>query len=86
MIEAIEERNTIEDLTLKHELHLNQITALKKEFLSNAHTVFEKNKSGLVTGDNEKEEEELFKQTGVQNVEINWLKKMGINRLPNFER
>lgn len=86
VIEALKERNTIEDLAMKHELHPNQITTWKKEFLSNAHTVFENSKSGLVREDNEKEKEELFKQIGVQNVEINWLKKkLGINRLPNFE-
>lgn len=87
VIEALKERSTIEELAKKHELHPNQITTWKKEFLNNAHTVFEHNKNGLVTDDNEKEKEELFKQIGVQNVEINWLKKkLGINRLPNFER
>lgn len=87
VIEALKERNSIEDLAMKYELHPSQITTWKQEFLNNAHTVFDKNKSGLVTGDTEKEKEELFKQIGVQVLEINWFKKkLGINRLPNFER
>lgn len=85
ILEALKERSTLEELAKKYELHPNQITSWKKEFLENASVVFEKSKSGLVREENEKEKEELYKQIGVQKIENDWLKKkLGIDRLPNF--
>lgn len=85
VLEALRERNTLEELAKKYELHPNQITSWKKEFLENASVVFEKSKNGLVREENEKEKEELYKQIGVQKIENDWLKKkLGIDRLPNF--
>jgi transposase len=40
VIEALKERNTIEQLAKKYELHPNQITIWKKEFLANASAAF----------------------------------------------
>lgn len=62
---------------MKHSLHPNQNTTWNKEFLSNAHTLYENSKSGLVWEDNENEEEELLMQIGVQIAEINLLKTAG---------
>ncbi len=87
VLEALKERSTLEELSKKFEIHPNQITTWKKEFLSNAQTVFEKGKNGLVKEVGEKEKEELYKQIGVQKIENDWLKKkLGIDRLPNFGR
>lgn len=87
VLEALRERNTLEELAKKYELHPNQITSWKKEFLENASVVFEKSKSGLVRDESAKEKEELYKQIGVQKIENDWLKKkLGIDRLPNFGR
>ena len=40
VIEALKERSTIEELARKHELHPNQISVWKKEFLEKASSVF----------------------------------------------
>lgn len=87
VLEALKERSTLEELSKKFEIHPNQITSWKKEFLENASVVFERSKSGLVKDEKEKEKEELYKQIGVQKIENDWLKKkLGIDRLPNFGR
>jgi transposase len=76
VIEALKERNTIEEIARKRELHPNQITIWKKEFLANAGAAFstESDKS------EEKQQEEaikekLYAQIGQQKMEIEWLKK-----------
>jgi len=75
-IEAIKERSSLEEIARKHELHPNQISLWKKEFLANAALVFasdEKNNS-----DKTQQEallEKLYAQIGQQKVEIDWLKK-----------
>lgn len=74
VIEALKERNTIEQLAKKFELHPNQITTWKKEFLANASMAFagdvEKTNSGK-----DPETEKLYAQIGQLTVENNWLKK-----------
>jgi transposase len=76
VIEALKERSTIEDLAKKYELHPNQISQWKKEFLEKAATVFGsggKNESSI----NQQEEkmEKLYQEIGKQKIEIDWLKK-----------
>lgn len=84
VLEALKERNTIEDLSKQYELHPNQISSWKKEFLEKASSVFERNTTSSVKQE-PKSNEELYKQIGVQSIEINWLKKkLGIDNLPNF--
>lgn len=76
VIEALKEHSTIEELARKHELHPNQISAWKKEFLEKASSVFSSD-----TGQNEEKKqqedtiEKLYAQIGQQKVEIDWLKK-----------
>ena len=73
VLEAIKERYTLSELAQKYELHPNQISHWKKEFLSKAESVFEQphNKKEQL----EKEKEELYKQIGQMKVENDWLKK-----------
>jgi transposase len=75
-IEAIKERNSIEDLAKKYELHPNQISMWKKEFLAKAALVFsseDKNNADKTQQDTLLDK--LYSQIGQQKVEIDSLKK-----------
>ncbi len=74
VIEALKERNTIEQLAKKYELHPNQITTWKKEFLSNAFLAFSGD-GEKPTGEKDPDVDKLYAQIGQLTVENNWLKK-----------
>jgi transposase len=71
-IEALKERSTLTDMAQKYNLHPNQITTWKKEFLANASVVFEKVKS---SPKEDVEKAKLFETIGQLQFENNWLKK-----------
>jgi transposase-like protein len=72
-LEALQERETIEVLSKKHNVHPNQILRWKKEGTEQLHKVFssEKNKNDK----SEKLIDELYKQIGQLKVDNDWLKK-----------
>ena len=75
-IEAIKEVKTISELAQIYQVHPNQISLWKKEFLSSAGKVFEKNKQESDQIEKlKKENDELIHQIGKLTVDINWLKK-----------
>jgi transposase len=75
-IEALKERLTIQEIANKFEIHPNQVTTWKKQFLDNAENVFrsettfaeEKNKL-------KSDQEELYKSIGKLKIENDFLKK-----------
>ena len=74
VVEALKERKTISELAQQYDLHPNQITTWKKEFLASAATVFE------AQVDTEREaleqkQAELYQQIGRLQVENEFLKK-----------
>ena len=75
-IEAIKERDTLKQLAERFELHANQISLWKQEFLDNATGIFQTEKSKKE--EKEKEEtnsDELFSKIGRLEVENDFLKK-----------
>lgn len=76
VIEALKERSTIEELSLKYEIHPTQINTWKREFLENAATVFT-DKQSLVESGKQREQatEKLYAQIGQLKVENDFLKK-----------
>lgn len=73
VLETLQERETIQELTKKHDLHPTQISTWKSQFLSSASSVFEK---GVDKSDEEKEKMELFKKVGQLQMEVDFLKKV----------
>ncbi len=74
VLEALQERQTLSELSQKYQLHPNQISTWKKEFIAKASSVFE---SADRTREKELEEEKeaIFKELGQVQCEYNWLKK-----------
>lgn len=73
VLEALSERFTMSQLAEKHQLHPNQISQWKNQFLQNADSVFDKGvKSPQVKEDEEKDK--LLKAIGKLKVENDFLK------------
>lgn len=70
-LEAIKEQKSLAELAEKFDLHPNQISQWKREFLNNAENVFDSGKAKS----KKTEAEELLKMIGQQKVELDFLKK-----------
>lgn len=74
VLEALKEQESLKSLAQKYELFPNQISAWKKDFLSNASSVFS-SESKNIKSDKEKREDQLLKTIGELKVENDYLKK-----------
>jgi transposase len=75
VIEALKERNTIEQLAKKYELHPNQITIWKKEFLANASAAFGEPAAEASDKTREADMDRLYAKIGRLEIERDFLKK-----------
>jgi transposase len=73
VLEALQERESIQELAKKYELHPNQISMWKSKFLNDANSVFEK---GSQKDESEKEKADLYKKVGQLQMEVDFLKKV----------
>lgn len=73
VLEALKERLTTQDLVQKFEISPQQVNLWKREFLSQAETVFDKASTSKKT-EAEQKEERLLKVIGKQKVELDFLK------------
>ena len=73
-LEAIREQHTVSEIAAKHQLHPNQISQWKKQFLDNSAAAFDGGKDET-TSDHEAEMAKLYEQIGKLQVANDFLKK-----------
>lgn len=71
-IEALKERETLQELAIKFELHPSQISQWKQEFLEKSSQIFDTKKAAKAT---EVEVTELYNKIGKLEMEKEFLKK-----------
>lgn len=73
VLEALKERETLAEIAKKYEVHPNQITTWKREFLDKAEDVFDRKKTAQ--DEEAVESDTLYQQIGKLKVENDFLKK-----------
>ena len=73
VIEAIKEDMTIQEISVKHQVHPSQITTWKKEFLENASLVFDSKRQEIKDDSKDKI---LYSKIGELQIEIDFLTKV----------
>jgi transposase len=71
-IEALKEEQTLQELSQKYEVHPNQISSWKQEFLQNSASVFTK---GTKKEQESVDTAKLYEEIGRLKVEVDFLKK-----------
>ncbi|WP_086949424.1 transposase [Sphingobacterium sp. JB170] len=73
-VEALKEQQTLSELAIKFDLHPNQISQWKHEFLENSALVFEQKPKALKS-DHEVDVDKLYSKIGELQMEKDFLKK-----------
>ena len=78
-LEALKEELTINELATKYEVIPANIRNWKQEFMANAELVFDKEKAVVrykeQLGEKERQMDELYRQLGKTNTQLEWCKK-----------
>lgn len=77
VIEVLREEKTLTEIAAEYEVHPNQLSRWKAEFMNNASRAFSKETDEVekVKQTHEKEKDELLRQIGQLSYENAWLKK-----------
>lgn len=75
ILEALQERSSMKEIAQKYEIHPNQVTTWKRDFLEKATTIMDAKKVSTIEKDNEKELEVLYSKIGKLQMEVDFLKK-----------
>ena len=75
VLEALQERMTLEELSKKYDLHPNQVGQWKKDFQGNVGKVFHVASNSNEDRKKDKLIDELYRQIGQLKVDNEWLKK-----------
>jgi transposase len=77
VLEVLKEERTLTEIAAEYEVHPNQISRWKAEFIQNADRAFSKETEEVekVKQFHEKEKDELLRQIGQLSYEVTWLKK-----------
>lgn len=75
VLETLKERQTLSELSQQYELHPNQITAWKQDFLSKAGEVFSSPAPEASDKESQAEMEKLYAKIGQLQMEVEFLKK-----------
>lgn len=77
VIEVLKEDKSLNEIAAEHEVHPNQLSRWKAEFLANAGRAFSKETDEVekVKQSFDKEKDELLRQIGQLSYEVTWLKK-----------
>ena len=79
ILEAIKERSTIKELCQKYELHPNQISGWKRDFLGKAAVIMDSKHPSDTQTDIEEEKVKLYAKIGELQMEVEYLKKSCFN-------
>ncbi len=75
ILEALKEESTLKELCQKYDLHPNQISKWKTDFLEKAPTIMDAKTPRQSDEANEREKEKLYSKIGQLQMEVEFLKK-----------
>jgi transposase-like protein len=73
-LEAVKDYSSINEISKEYKVHPNQISQWKKQLLENLPKIFD-NPRGPKTGESNELVDQLYRQVGKLQVELEWLKK-----------